>query len=181
MGPSLKPRGSEEATAAVAFAILAVIALLYIGPAPNAPPAEITEAEVAQIEVEVMTWSDEWIEGARNQDANAVASLLDPDKAQYVINATLHSGWEECVSALEGLYSGWETWRGEWSGRSVEVLGPDVAALMGQTRGPLTLVNGTEGINQVRLSFLLRKRADGWKAVYGHGSGVFTPDPVEEG
>ena len=164
---------------------LAVLLVLGVGfflySSPTEPSVEMTEADIAQIQAELMSWTDEWIESSRSQDADAVAALMDPDEARYVVNATFHSGWEECRNALETLYAGWETWNGDWSGRSVEVLGPDVAFLIGQVRGPLTLVDGTEGINQVRLSFLLKKRVDGWKAVYGHGSGAFTPNPIAEG
>ena len=142
---------------------------------------EMTEEQVAKIEAEVMSWTDQWIESSRGQDAEAVATLLDPEEARYVVNSTFHSGLDDCRDALETLYQGWNTWAGEWRGRSVEVLGPEVAFLIGEVSGPLTLVDGTEGVNQVRLSFLLRKRQQGWKAVYVHGSGTFTPTPVEEG
>lgn len=171
-----------KTTVAVIAAVVAVIALLYVATVPNgAPPAEMTSEEISQIEAEVMSWPDQWIESSRNLDADGVVALFDPEEARYVVNATFHSGLDECRNAIEVLYSGWESWDPSWSGTSVEVLGPGVALLIGQVRGPLTLVDGTEGINQVRLSFLLKKRADGWKAVYGHGSGVFTPNPSDEG
>ena len=161
--------------------LLAVGVFFFYRASPTSAPAEMTEAEIAQIEAEVLEWADLWVESSRSQDADAVVALMDPDEARYVVNSTFHSGLDDCRDALETLYQGWETWAGEWSGESVEALGPEVAFLIGQVRGPLTLVGGTEGINQVRLSFLLRKRVDGWKAVYGHGSGTFTPNPVEEG
>jgi ketosteroid isomerase-like protein len=163
------------------LAVLVVVGLaFFLYSTPTAPP-EMTEVERGQIEGEVMSWTDQWIESTRSLNADGAAALLDPDEARYVVNATFHSGWDECRNAFETLYSGWETWDPSWSGRSVEVLGPEIAFLIGQVRGPLTLTDGTEGINQVRLTFLLKKRADGWKATYGHGSGVFTPNPTDEG
>jgi uncharacterized lipoprotein YajG len=44
----------------------------------QAPPAEMTEAEIAQVEAEVMSWTEDWIRSATNQDADAVAALMDP-------------------------------------------------------------------------------------------------------
>lgn len=157
------------------LAVLVVVGLaFFLYRTPTAPP-EMTEAEVAQIESELMSWTDQWIESTRNLDADGVMALLDPDEPRYVVNATFHSGLNECRNAFEALYSGWEAWNPAWSDTSVEVLGPEAALLIGQVRGPLTLVDGTEGINQVRLTFLLKRRAEGWIATYGHGSGVFTP------
>ena len=161
--------------------LAAIAVLMFVNACQGPPPAAMTEAELAQIQADVMSWADQWIESSRSLDVDGVMALLDPDETRYAMNASFYSGRDECRGALEALYRGWETFDSSWSGRSVEALGPEVAFLIGQVRGPLTLADGTEGINQVRLAFLLKKRADGWRATYTHGSGAFTPNPTEVG
>jgi len=165
-----------KATAAVVAAVLAVVVLLYVATVPNAPPAEMTEAEIAQIEAEVMNWSDQWLEAATNLDAEGTAALMDPEDAHFVAGGTAYRAtWAEYLAGSQELYGGWEVWGGEWDARRVDILGPGVALLTGQATGPVRVVDGGEFTNRVRLTFVVRKTEGEWKGFYGHVSGVRTP------
>jgi hypothetical protein len=64
-----------KATAPVVVAILAVVALLYVATAP-APPVEMTEAEIAQIEAEAsQAIEDQW--------AGFRSAILDSDYERW--------------------------------------------------------------------------------------------------
>jgi len=161
------------------LAVLAVLVVLGAGfllySSPTAPPAEMTEAEIAQIETSVLAWSDQFMEAATNLDGEGVAALMDPDDTHFVSGAKYWATWAEYLSGSQEFYGGWAEWGGVWDARRVDILGPGVALLTGQATGPLALADGRRFTNRARFTFVVREAEGGWKGLYGHISAESTP------
>jgi uncharacterized protein (TIGR02246 family) len=156
-------------------ALAAAAVLLMVSACQAPPPAEMTDAERAQIEAEVLAWSDQWLEAGTNLDAEGVAALFDQDDGHFV-SGVLYSGtWAEFLSGSRELYGGWEEWGGTWDARRVDILGPGVALMTGQATGPLTLADGRRLTNRARFSFVVRETEGEWRGLYGHVSAASTP------
>lgn len=156
---------------AITFATCAVLLGCAGGPAP----VEMTNAERGQIQAEVLTWSDQWLEAVSNLDAQGAASLMDRADGHFYHGATYRANWQEFLAASEELYGGWDAWEAEWGTRRVDVLSPDAALLVGDAEGMVRYPDGTEADNRVAWSFVLRRSEGGWKGLFGHVAGSTTP------
>ena len=156
---------------------LVVIGLaFFFYSSPTAPPSsEITEAQIAEIEAEVLDWSDQWLEAGTNLDSEGVAALLDQDDGHFVSGAAYRATWAEYLAGSQEVYGSLKEWGGEWDARRVDILGPGVALLTGQATGPWTLADGSRFTNRVRFTMVVREIEGVWKALYGHISSARTP------
>ena len=111
----------------------------------QAPPAEMTEAEIAQIEAEVGAVAEDWVQYYSSED----------DLDQYMINLSDWAGapWPNSWS-LDQLRStisnGWARWDYdliEQLDTQVRVLAPNVAAVIQRYRETRT---DTAGVVQIR-------------------------------
>lgn len=138
-------------------------------------PVEMTNAERGQVQAEVLTWADQWLDAVSNLDPQGVASLLDQADGHFFNGTSYRSNWQAFLNGTQELYSGWDAWEGEWGARRVDVLSPDAALLVGEARGMVRFLDGTEADNHVAWSFVLRRSDTGWKALFGHVTGSTTP------
>jgi hypothetical protein len=117
------------------LAVLAVLVVLGAGfllySSPTAPPAEMTEAEIAQIEAEVMEHADAWLGVFRGEiDCDAGLDLLHPDRLAMPYQGELlnRAEWHEMCSIRTANVAGVSM---SWTKKEVRVLAPDAAVFIG--------------------------------------------------
>ena len=152
---------------------LAAFAVLLLVTACQAPPAEMTEAEIAQIEAEVMAFEE---------SKAAAFSTLDPDRLMEFWAdgdiSTLNFG-EDRIIGQEGLRAFYENLLPSWAetqmswlpGCTIDVLSPELALFQGTVRQPITNQEGVSYVEQVNFTELLRNIDGEWKIQRSHASG----------
>ena len=128
--------------------VIALIVVLGLGyflySSPTAPP-EMTEAEVAQIQVEVSDLMESWMEAWRGNDCALSRDLWHPDHmAQPRGGRTGISvdGWvEQCTTQMANRAS----FSGEWTDTEVRVISPDAAVFSGMYTATYGYRDGSPG------------------------------------
>lgn len=117
------------------IAVLAVFVVLGFAflryRSPTAPPPEMTEAERAQIEAEVMEFADRWLDAWRvevNCDANL--PLMHPERLAMPYEGEIINRDEWYGMCLMRSASVASATFG-WTSREVRVLAPDAAVFIG--------------------------------------------------
>jgi ketosteroid isomerase-like protein len=160
----------------IAVVIVLVLAGLaawaYFTTSSTAPP-EMTDAEIAQIEAEVMAFEERKAAAFSTLDpdrlmdfwADGEISLFNFDQDRYV-------GQEEIRAFYEDLFGTWAQTQMEWlPGSTIDVLSPDLALFLGSVRQPLTYQEGGNYVAYVHFTDLLRKIDGEWKTQRSHASG----------
>jgi len=108
----------------------------------QAPPADMTEAEIAQIEAEVMEASDYLIDGWNAHDAETFLTMFHPTKVSHAWGGrvwTNHSELsEEWVSVMETT----DSVKISWTDRNVRVLTDQTAMFQGSTELTIYYTDG---------------------------------------
>lgn len=156
------------------FALLLLVAC-------HAPPAELKDAEIAEIEAEVLGWSEAWLEGVNSQDPDGLAALFDSATAHMTDGRSYYPTWDEMLAANRRHFSTWPKRRMEWTNRRIDVLSPDIALLVGQYTGSESWESGTEYELTAFMSAVLRKIDGEWMGVHAQLRGEREPLPEEEG
>ena len=115
-----------------ALLVLGVGIFLYSS--PSAPSAEMTEAEVAQIEAEVLSVADQWIAAANEVNPDVFLGLFDP-AGTHATDGYHYANYEDWVGRVQRLFSNWEELSWAWTTRRVDVFSSDVAMFVGYADG----------------------------------------------
>ena len=140
-----------------------------------APPPEMTNAERGQIQAEILTWTDQWLDAAVNLDAHGLAALFDQADGHFMRGASYEPTWQAFFTGSQDLYSSWDAWDGQWGTRRIDVLAPDAALFVGETVGLVRYSDGREFDNRAGFSIVVRKREGAWTGLFGHVTGSLTP------
>jgi hypothetical protein len=143
----------------------AALAVLMTVAACQAPPAEMTEAEIAEIEAEVMGWAEAWLDGWEADTRTGCETnlaLIHPEPVVFLTGGEPQrkADWfEYCLSMNAGLAG----FSGEWIEKEVRVLSPDAAVFLGRYDGTFEEESGRilryPGAVQL---ILVERMADGW-------------------
>jgi ketosteroid isomerase-like protein len=158
--------------------LLAGFSVLLFVTACQTPPAEMTEAEIAQIETEVMAFEE---------SKAAAFSTLDPDRlmelwADGEISSVSFGedrivGRGEMQAFYENLLPNWAETKLEWLPEStIDVLAPDLVLFQGTARQATTNQEGSSYVQHVHFTELLRKMDGEWKIRRNHVSGRVIPE-----
>ncbi len=144
-----------------ALAAVAVLLLVFACQAP--PPAEMTEAEIAQIEAEVMQFSEAWMDVWAKNDCEAGAVFLHPDNLSFLWSgqALNRAEWlEACIPIVANR----ESFSGSWTETSVQVLSRDAAVFVGTYSSTFSYVDDTPARHYPSSSQmgLVERTATGW-------------------
>jgi hypothetical protein len=132
----------------------------------QAPPAEMTEAEIAQIEAEVLEWADVWMAawnaGPPPDRCEAALPLVHP---QHVVRLSggqpqTKADWlDYCVNFQEN----WPSHAAEWIDTDVRVISADAAILLGRYRADWVRADETVfDYPAAAQRILVERTADGW-------------------
>jgi hypothetical protein len=145
---------------------LAAFALVLLFAACQAPSAEMTEAEIAQIEREVMEWGEAWMDawaaGTPEDRCGATQAFIHPDHVAFLTGGAPHTkaGWfDYCMSTQEN----WLSYTGRWTDTTVRVLSPDAAIFL--ARFDATWVRADETVFAFPAGaqlILVERTAAGW-------------------
>lgn len=113
---------------------LALLVVLGIGfllySSPNAPP-EMTEAESAQIEAEVMQWAEAWMEIWRANDCELSRNAWHPTRIAQPRAGRTGVSVDEWIRQCTDQITNRASFSGEWTETEVRVISRDVALFMG--------------------------------------------------
>jgi hypothetical protein len=147
---------------------VAALAILFLVPSCQAPPPEMTDAEKAQIEAELMEVTDALTEAWNAWDIDASMSFLHPERTSFA--------WAGTVYDFDGLrerYS--EVWAGAdrqetaWTTRKVEVLSEDAVFFQGSFELRIFYSDGREVLypGTCHWTGLYEPYNGEWKMTYG--------------
>jgi len=162
---------------AILAAVFGAGALLFIASEPRVVQHEMTPAEIAQIEAEVMAFSDDWAAAFNEMNADRLAAYWVQENVSSVSFADRRVGIEEISAAYPDLFSGRVSTNQEWlPGRVVDVLSPTAALFHGTVRSEITPSEGDAFVQHVHFTHLLRKVDGTWKLQRNHVSGGVVTD-----
>jgi len=143
---------------------LAAVSVLLLVAACQAPPAEMTETEVAQIEAEVMELADTWLDTWRVEvNCDVGLPLLHPDwlAMPYEGEIINRDEWHEmCLMRTANVASA----TFDWTNREVRVLAPDAAVFIGSYSATWEYLDGSPAVH-VPISSqggVAERTPDGW-------------------
>ena len=163
-----------KAVAAVLAALVAVGVLMYVYTAPmeTQDQLEMTEAEIAQIEAEVLGFADAHLAAFGQLDAGLLLSYWMEDNISSVSFAQRMVGTEETSTFFDGLVASWQQTTSEWQpGSIVDVISPTLALFQGTSRQEVTLSDGGELVQRIHFTHFLKKIDGEWKIQRNHVSG----------
>ena len=145
-------------------AALAVLLLLAACQAP--PPPEMTEAERAQIQIEVTEWAETMLDamgpGTTEERCAAMQALAHPDRVVWLRGGEPRGpdGFFEYCLANQ---ANWQGYTGEWTETDVRVLSPEAVIFTVRSSGTWLHADGRAirypaGV----VRYLLERTADGW-------------------
>ena len=146
-----------------ALAGVAVVAF-SLSAACQAPPAEMTEAEITQIQAEVTQVLEEFMEANGAMDCARIAAIYHPDHTAIAWGSRLldNSGFRE---ACEGFFESKDAWTGYWVETDVRVLTRDLAEYAGRMGDTIHYSDGRVREwpgNCVNVG-VMERTPDGWK------------------
>ena len=133
------------------------------------------EAEIAQIEAEVMLATEAWVDAAEAMDAAIFAGILHPTETSFAWNGTICDR-PEWTDRFTSFMEPWERWEGGWTQRTVKVLSPKAAMFQGAYEATVHYDDGRviHWPGNANLTALFELTTDGWKitvADFDSGSG----------
>ena len=93
---------------------LAAFAVLMLVTGCQAPPAEMTEAEIAQIKAEVLSMGDQWLAAVNDVDPDGFLDLFDP-AGTHATDGYHYANYEDWVAWVERLFSTWQDVNWAWA------------------------------------------------------------------
>ena len=165
-----------KATAAVIAAIVAVIALLYVATPPNAPPV-MTDSEVAQIQSEVDSLTNEWWKAWET---------FDWDRGLSFVADAPETTWTGAVHTVYSVAEMREVWPAamaglgrqdlEFTNSKTIVLTPEIVWTLREGNYLLVDTAGTEvATGQFNETAVWVKRNGEWKVLLGHDDDTTPP------
>lgn len=159
-------------TLLAAVVVLGLAFFLYSS--PSAPP-EMTDTEMAQIEVEVAAVADQLMTALNNLDPEVAAAIYDRSSMHGNDGTAYYADYEEWVAHNEELMGRFEELNAEWKNTRVDVLAPDVALFVGQNEVIAKQVSGAETNIQGYITLVLRRIDGEWKIIHQASVGRWTP------
>jgi len=158
------------------IAVLGLLLVLGVGfflySSPTAPSAEMTEAEIAQIEAEVMQFAEAHLSAFGELDAEVLTSFWLEDNISSVSFAERMVGTEETSIFFDGLVASWQQTNSEWQpGSIVDVISPTMALFQGTSRQEVAFSDGRELVQRIHFTHFLKKVDGEWKIQRNHVSG----------
>jgi hypothetical protein len=150
---------------------LSVVAvLLLVAACQNAPP-EMTEAEIAQIEAEVLEAMEANLEGWRQHSADMIMATFHPTATSWVVGSTPRD-FGEVTDWVRNFFEGYTNWEGGWAETSVTVLSQDAALFQGTYDCTTTRNDGRMLFwpGNATWTNLLERTEDGWRITKGANS-----------
>jgi len=137
--------------------LIAVVGLvLLVG--CQAPPAEMTEAEIAQIEAEVMEFADTHLAAFSELDTDLLLSFWMDDDISSVSFAQRAVGTGELSAFFDGLVASWQQTESAWQpGSIVDVISPTMALFQGTNRQDVSFTDGRELVQRIHFTHFLKK------------------------
>jgi hypothetical protein len=128
----------------------------------------MTEAEIAQIEAEVMEWAETWMEGwnagTPADRCEATLALIHPDHVVFLSGGAPQRKADWLDWCLEATHT-WLSFSGSWTEKDVRVLSPDATVFLGAFDGTWEHVSGRIERHPTGAQLLLVERTvDGWSA-----------------
>ena len=151
---------------------LSAFAVLFLVTACQALPAEMTEAEIVQIEAEVLDWGEAWAAGWEPENrCEILRALFHPDHVVHLTGGEPQgrdSWFEYCMNS----YGTWVSFSGTWTDMNVRVISPDAAVLITRYDGTFEFANGTIDHRPAGgVLILVERTPDGWGATMWENSG----------
>lgn len=151
------------------------LALLFLVAACQSPPPEMTDAEMAQIEAEVVGVAEQFMTGLNNLDPGVAAALYDHSSMHGNDGAAYFATYDEWVAHNEEFFARFEDLNGGWTDTRVDVLAPDVALVVGQNEMAVTQVTGARTNIHGYITLVMRKTDGAWKVIHQASTGRWTP------
>lgn len=152
-----------KALAAVVAGIFPVVALLSFCAAPTAPSG-MTEADRAQIKVEVMQLADAWMDVWRVNDCELSRPLMHPDRMSVMWGGRPHKSVEEWMDHCTTTIANRAQFNGSWTDTIVRVLSSDAAVFVGTYSSSYEYRDGIPARHYPSASQVMRveRTATGW-------------------
>lgn len=158
---------------------LLAVAVLMIVSACQAPPAEMTPEQVAQIEEAVLAQANALIETQNAFDAEGFLAQFSTDELDWYNQDVHHTSFQDLAGVLENFFTGLDAFDSGWKNVSVEVLSETTALCRGEWWGVQTRGEVASRYESVFWTSLHEVQTDGsWKITTVHQSWA---DPVTEG
>jgi uncharacterized protein (TIGR02246 family) len=154
---------------AVALAIFgAIIALRLFTPPRASPPAEMTEAEIAQIETEVKQVLDDLMAAWNAEDLERSLAPFGSDDVHVVWATGVDTNPTMFRERMAEIWEWVLEWEGEWDYRHAKVISPTSALFLGRFHATLTYTSGDTRSWKPSLTCLLELGENGWKITTAH-------------
>ena len=163
------------------LAILVVVGLgFFLYSTPSAPPAEMTDAEIAQIEVEVMQATNDMMAAWNAEDGLASGAFFDSETLNVLWGGNEYDNPESFGEMYATIWERFPSWDGGWDDSFVKVLGPNLALFRGRYHCTLTNQAGVQTFWRPHFTALFERRTDGWKmTVVDHAVGTAEEVPEQ--
>jgi len=148
--------------------MLPAVAALLLLVACQTPPPELTQAEVAQIEADVMEVALSMHEGFRALDAEAVATVFHPTESGFDWNGQIYNG-TDIVAPLARNFENRVADEREWVDMRVKVISRNVALFLGSAQATMQQTSGEiiRYPGNLYFSLLFERTNEGWKSTFG--------------
>ena len=153
---------------------LAAVAVFMLLSSCQASPAQMSEAQIAQVEGEVAAVGDQLMTAMNNLDVVALSALYDPSSMQGNDGSFYYATYDEWVVHVQQMFGSFEELRMEWTNTRVDVLAPDVALFVGQSDATLERTEQSEA-HEGYTSLVLRNIDGAWKIIHQASVGRWTP------
>lgn len=164
---------------AAVLALLLALGVFFLLYRSAPPPADMTEAESAQIEAAVLEVADQSLMAWNALDPEALAPLYDSSSMHGHDGPVYFATYEQWMAHFKELLGGFETMNVEWTDKRVDVLAPDVALFAGQGDFRGRQDSGREVRIEGYITQVFRNSDAGWKIIHQASLGRWTT--VEEG
>jgi len=154
-----------KAVAAVLAALVAVGVLMYVYTAPADAPAEMTEAEIAQIEAEVKQFAEDWFDVWRGNDCEPSRDLIHPERWVRIYDGKPNSNVDEWMARCVTTLANRASFSANWIDTEVRVMSPDAAVLIGTSSSTFEYNDGTPARHYpINSTIMIVERTDsGWR------------------
>lgn len=150
---------------------LAAFSVLLLVAACQTAPPEVTEAERAQIEAEVLQAAEDWFDGFRQHDLDLLMAAYHPTETSFGGGraprdyATIRESW---ANQFENVVK----YELDWTETVVKVLSRDAAVFQGYYDATGTYADGRifHWPGNVSFTVLMERTPDGWKITMGAGT-----------
>ena len=150
-----------------AVAGLALLILVSACQAP--PPPEMTEAEKAQIQTEVLQAAEAWIDSWKDMetDCETITGMMHPDHMALLLggNVASRDQWLDYCNRTTTNRAGWE---GGWTSTEVRPLSADAAVFVGNYTGTYQWLDGSSDSHYANAAqvILFERTATGWGVTF---------------